>query len=487
MKNSVQESFSFLLKKRIVWICACLALSTAIVPFARAFFRVEVDYNEGWNIYNASIVADHQLLYREKYAWTTVNYPMLSFFIQAQLHRLTHEYLFTARAVSVLSLICCSVLVGAIVRRLSGSWQASTLAGFYCLALFCTDADIYVGMDDPQMFAQVFFLAGLLVYLWRRESLLAIAFAALLFVVGGCIKHNPIDFPLAVLLELALISLRRALWFSGWGLFFASVAVALNVHYGGPHFLSQLLAPRGYSVGKVFDQLVNVFGPLLLPLCVALYTAFVVRKDERRRIAAILLATTLVVGGYFGGGQGVSINALFSALLAMAIVVGLFCAEVASARWRWAKRLEATYAPLLLFGWLMIPLIISGNWNPLRSLRETASAERRFDEDVALLHSRMGPALCESLLRCYFAGKPYLYDPFNATRLIRFGKLDAGVIVQEVRRQRYGTIQFDEPIRDQRDSERFDPAILAAIEENYVLALEHKDGVIYVPKTKPEY
>jgi len=218
--NSVQESFSFLLKKRIVWICACLALATAIVPFVRAFFRVEVDYNEGWNVYNASIVADYHLLYREKYAWTTVNYPMLSFFIQAQLHRLTHDYLFTARAVSVLSLTCCSVLVGAIVRSLSGSWQASTLAGFYCLALFCTDADIYVGMDDPQMFAQVFFLAGLLVYLWRRESLLAIACAALLFVVGGCIKHNPIDFPLAVLLELALISLRRALWFSGWGLFF---------------------------------------------------------------------------------------------------------------------------------------------------------------------------------------------------------------------------------------------------------------------------
>ena len=91
-------------QRRIPGLCACFALATAIVPFARAFFRVEVNYNEGWNIYNASTVANHQLLYPVKYAWTTVNYPMLSFFIFAQLHRLTHDYLFTARAVSLASL-----------------------------------------------------------------------------------------------------------------------------------------------------------------------------------------------------------------------------------------------------------------------------------------------------------------------------------------------------------------------------------------------
>ncbi len=482
--NSARAPLSFLVKKYAVWICACFALATAIVPFARAWFRVEVDYNEGWNIYNTSIVANHQLLYPVKYGWTTVNYPMLSFVILAQLHRFTHEYLFTARALSLVGLIGCSVLVGAIVRCVAGSWRASALAGFYCLVLFCVDADVYVGMDDPQMFAQVFFLAGLLVYLWRRESLTAIAGAALLFVVGGFIKHNPIDFPLAVLLELVLISWRRALWFSGWGLAFVGVAVALNIHYGGPYFLSQLLAPRVYLAGKVFDQFVTVFGPLLLPFCVALYTAFVMRKDARRRITAILLATTLVVGGYFGGGQGVSINCLFSALLATAIVMGLFWAEVDAGRWEWARQPRAAYVPLVLFGWLVIPLIITGNWNAVRSLRETAAAERRFDEDVALLHSRSGPALCESLLRCYFAGKPYGYDPFNATRLIRFGRLDGTAIVEDIRQQKYGAVQLDEPIEDEKDSERFNPSVLAAIQNNYVPALKHEDAVIYVPKTK---
>jgi hypothetical protein len=481
--NSIRTTLSPSWERRIPGLCAFFALATAFVPFARAFFRVEVNYNEGWNIYNASIVANHQLLYPVKYAWTTVNYPMLSFFIFAQLHRLTHDYLFTARVVSLLSLICCSLLVGAIVRSLTDSWRASSLAGFYCLALFCTDADFYVGADDPQMFAQVFFLAGFLVYLWRRQSYIALTLAALLFVVGGNIKHNPIDFPLAVLIELCLISVGRALWFSVCGLLFAAVAVALNTHFGGPAFLSQLLAPRGYSPIHALDQLVNVFGPLLFPFCVALFTAFILRKDEKRRIAAILLATTLVVGGYFAGGQGVSINALFSGLLALAILIGLFSQEVASERWDWSTRPQAVYAPLLLFGWLIIPWLISGNWNPLHSMREIASQERRFDQDVALLRDRPGPALCESLLQCYFAGKPYRYDPFNATRFIQLGKLDGATMVGEIRRQEYGAIQLDALIQDEKDSERFNPSVLAAIEESYRPARAHEDAVIYLPKT----
>jgi hypothetical protein len=473
-------------QRRIPTICAYFALATAIVPFARAFFRLEVNYNEGWNIYNASIVANHQLLYPAKYGWTTVNYPMLSFYIFAQLHRLTHDYLFTARVVSLLSLICCCLLVAAIVRSLTGCWRASSLAGFYCLALFCADADFYVGADDPQIFAQVFFLAGLLIYLWRRQSLLALVGAALLFVVGGNIKHNPIDFPLAVLLELCLISPGRALWFSGWGLLFAALSVALNTHFGGPYFLSQLLAPRGYSIVHALDQLLNVFGPLLLPLCIALYTAFVLRKDEKRRIAAILLFTTLAVGGYFGGGEGVSINAFFSALLALAIVIGLFFQEVTFERWEWAKRPQVGYAPLLLFGWLIIPWIISGNWNPLHSMREIAAGQTRFNQDVALLRDRPGPALCESLLLCYFAEKPYRYDPFNATRFIRLGKLDASTLLEDLRQQEYGAIQLDAPIHDEKDSERFDSSILAAIEESYRPAHAHEDAVIYVPKVKSD-
>jgi hypothetical protein len=463
-----------------------MAVFTAIIPFARAFFHLEIAWNEGWNIYNATALVNHQLLYPVKYGWTSVNYPMLSFEILAQLHRLTHEYLFTARVVSLLSLVACSLLVVAIVKTLNGSWRSSILAGLFCFAVFCAAADIYVGMDDPQMLAQVFFLLAFLTYLRHRRSLPAIAFSALLFVVACFIKHNPIDFPMAVLIELILVSLPRAIWFSLCGILFAAIAVLLSIRFGGPYFLAQILVRRSYSSLKILYQLRNVFGPLLLPFCVAAYTAFRLRKDATRRIATILFLTTLLVGSYFSGGQGVNINALFSAILAMSILLGLFWDQISSLRWQSTPRQQAAFAPLILFTWLMIPMIISGNWLPIRALRQAAAAQTRFEEDVAFLQSHPGPALCESLLECNLAGKPHLYDTY-----IHFHKLDPNVDINRILQHRFSAIQTDDPlplIRD--DSERWNPSIRDAIEANYVPGLQHKDAaadpyqnnVIYIPK-----
>jgi hypothetical protein len=450
---------------------------TAIVPFARAFYRIEVNYNEGWNVYAASIVNSHQLLYPVKYGWTLVNYPMLSFVVMAQLHRVTHEYLFTARVVSLLSLIACGVLVAAIIRRLGGSVQVSVLGGMYSVAMFCSIAEGYVGMDDPQILALVFFLAGLLAYLWNRRSPWAIAASALLFVVGGSIKHNPIDFPLAVLIDLALISRFRAVWFGICGICFGAIAVALHLHYGGPEFVHELFAPRIYLIDRVQVQFTDLFGRMQLPICVAIYTAFALRKDKSRRIISILFVASIVIGGYFGGGQGVAINCLFSSMMAIAILVGLFWERAKEKGWRFAA-----YAPAVLFGWLAVPLIHSGNWNPVAQVRKAGVEQRRFDEEVAFLRGTPGPALCESLLRCYFAGKPYRYDPFNATRLIALGKLDGEVMVTSLRNHEYGTVEFEGPLHKDVRLLRFNPAILKAVEENYVVILRNEDGSIYVPK-----
>jgi len=485
------------MKRPVLWICSLFATLTAIYPFTRTFYRTELSYNEGWNIYNAIAVADHHLLYPARYGWTTVNYPMLSFWIMAQLHRFTHDYLFTARVVSLLSTIACCILVGFIVQKLTDSPRASWLAGFFCLAIFCTSADSYIGVDDPQFLALAFFLAGFLLYIQLREKLptLAIAGAACVFIIAACIKHNPIDFPLAVLLDLAFLSSpsmakRRSLWFSLCMIIFAAAAVALNIHYGGPYFLSELFSPRGYSLTKGLIQAKDVLGPLLMPLCVACYTAFIIFKDEKKRIAAIFLFTSLAVSIYTSGGQGVSVNSHFSALLAIAILTGVFFHEIDSAQWawpgKWLKTNAAAYAPLLLFAWFIIPAVVWNVWDPARNLRETAAAQTRFDEDVAFLRDHDGPVLCESLLRCYFAGKPYLYDPFNSTRLIQLGKLDAGVPSNAIQKHQDAAIQLDSPLPSEYASGRFNPGMLDMIQQNYVPVLAHEDAIIYAPKVRSD-
>ncbi|MBB5057210.1 hypothetical protein HDF16_001895 [Granulicella aggregans] len=478
----------------VAWVaCLAMTLLAAGVPFLRAFYRVEIDYNEGWNIYNAATVAAHGWLYPAKYGWTSVNYPMLSFVIMALLHRVTHEYLFTARVVSLLSLLASGTLVAVIVHSLSGKgWRAPVMAGMFVVAVFCANADYYVGMDDPQMFAQVFFLAGLYVYVCWRDRLPAIALVALLFVVGGFIKHNPIDFPLAVLLDLLLVSRWRAAWFSVCGFVLVAAGLALNVHYGGPHFIDQLLAPRSYSWTKAALQLRNVLGPILLPVGIAIYMAWRLRGDRVRRVAAIFLAASMLLGGYFGGGNGVSVNSLFSATLAVAILLGLLLEEVDS----WSlRRIRPNSRPILeaaLFLWLLIPLVISGNWNVRGVIRETRAADGRFDDEVEAMAAQPGLALCESLLRCYAAGKPYIYDPFNATRLVELGEQDQAEMLRSIEERKFGVIQLGVPLgNDERIGqvdpalrERFTPEMLRAIQQNYMLAMQDADAALYVPASK---
>jgi glucan phosphoethanolaminetransferase (alkaline phosphatase superfamily) len=125
--HSIRNTFVRLL----VPFCYLVSLLSAVYPFSRAFYRVEVSYNEGWNVYNAATVASHRLLYPAMFGWTSVNYPMLSFVLFAQLHRITNDYLFTARILSLVSLLICCLLVGLIVRCLTGSahpaWRCSLL------------------------------------------------------------------------------------------------------------------------------------------------------------------------------------------------------------------------------------------------------------------------------------------------------------------------------------------------------------------------
>jgi uncharacterized protein YjeT (DUF2065 family) len=464
---------------------------TAVYPVSRAFFRVEVDYTEGWNLYNAQRLVAHQPLYGVAYGWQTVNYPMLWFAFMAFLHRFTHEYLFTARAVSLLALAGCCTLVGLIVKHLSASSRAAILAGFFALGLFCTNANHYVGMDDCQLFADCFFLLGFYIFLLRPRSYAAIALTAAVFVLGGNIKHNPLDFPIAIFLELLILSrlrdLRRPLFFVAVGLVLAAVSVALNTHFGGPYFVTQMLAPRFWTAQKALDGVVAGLGPLLIPALAAFIAAIFYLRDAHRRIVGIFCILSLAIGTFFSGGSGVAVNTFFSFFLSIAIILGLVFADLEDRRWHWASlRLSAiplrAYAAPSIFLWLIIPAMVNHVADPVALLRQTVADQRQFDREVALLQSQPTPAVCESLLRCYFAGKPYIYDPFNATRLIELHKLDPTPIYDGLRDRRFASVQLDEGADPRTQAERFPPSFLAEIQQNYQPVLVDKNVVIYAPK-----
>jgi hypothetical protein len=127
--------------------------------------------------------------------------------------------------------------------------------------------------------------------------------------------------------------------------------------------------------------------------------------------------------------------------------------------------------------------MVAGSENPVRMLRKTAEDQRRFDRETAFLKQHPSPQICESLLLCYSAGEPYIYDPFNATRLVHFGKLDPQPMVDDLRRLRYGAIELDQhETGDPAQAERFPAPVISAIHQYYQPALSDEDVTIYVPK-----
>jgi hypothetical protein len=493
-QKSVRESDCALLVRRhsvtrldssLIALIGFFSLFAAIVPVYRAFHKVDINYNEGWNVYVASALADHLPLYPLRYSWTTVNYPVGSFYVAAQLSKLTGDYLFTGRILSRFALVLCCILVGAITKKITGASVPAFISGCFCWILFCANANEYVGMDDPQMLAMVVFLAGMLLYVSRRADAVCLTGVALLFALGGSFKHNLIDFPIAVFLDLCIVSSRRALQFLIYGVLFLSVAIALNTYVGGPFFIASILTSHLYSFPKAVGDFVRIYGVIQLPLFAIVIAMVQVSKNASSRVISIWFVASLILGVTFAGGAGVNVNIFFSNFLSMSVLVGILT-NMARATSLEGLRGEAWVRiglPLALFGSLLFPLQASVSLRPTHKLHEIRIQQERFEQEVSFLRSQPGPAICEDLLRCYFAGKPYIYDPFNSTSLIESGKLDGGDIIGKIERHEYGAIQLYRPIAlEERPNNHFTDPIFDAMSKYYFPVLEESNCTIYIPK-----
>lgn len=308
---------------------------------------------------------------------------------------------------------------------------------------------------------------------------------ALLFALGGTFKHNLIDFPLAVFFNLCILSGRRALQFLIYGVLFLSAAIALNIYVGGPFFIASLLTPRLYSFPKAVREFGRVYGVIQFPLFAVAIAVIQAGKNASSRVISIWFVVSLILGVAFAGGAGVNVNTFFSNFLSMSVLVGILINMVCTTS---LEGLRDTAwlrigLPLALFGSLLFPLQASVSLWPTHYLRKIRMQQERFEREVGFLRSQPGPAVCEDLLRCYFAGKPYIYDPFNSTSLIESGKLDGGEIIRQIERHQYGAIQLSRPIElEERPSDHFSDPIFDAMSKYYVLVFDESDCTIYIPK-----
>jgi hypothetical protein len=481
---------TFSIAEALVWVTLAIllafSLATLVFPMARAFYRFEINYNEGWNVYNTQAAMQHLPLYYPKYGWTTVNYPFLSFYIVGYVSRFIGDYLLTGRLLSLVALLVSCVLVGLIVKKLTGGRGPAVFAGAFCLGLFCSRMPTYVAMDEPQMLAHPFFLFGLWAYLQAVPSTLRIAGITSIFILGGNIKQNLLPAPVSVLSDLFITSSSKAVRFMVFGVFFLALSIAVNMLVGGPFFISHLLTSRAYSFGQLRKLFFAFYSPLGLPLAISVFWSIWQLPSKQARVISFYFFSSLLIGGAFAGGSGVNTNAFFDNLFAMSIIMGacldsLWKAPIAGlgkdGRWRFL-------VPVLLYSSVVFAFVPWGVNLP-RLLSELPERQRQFDAEVSFLVAQPGPAICESLIVCYEAGKPYILDPFNSARLVRLGKLDSSELVKQIAEKKYGAIQT-QLLATQKRSERFPDDVLDAIDRYYVEALQAPNCIIYVPRVEPK-
>jgi hypothetical protein len=488
----------------VICLMAATMLALFIFPLRRTFANVEVNYNEGWNAYRAAMVASGTPLYATPPHGfgTGTAYPPLSFHLVSLLGTAS-TYTVVGRLVSVISLLGAGVFVGLIVRRGGGSWQIAVFSFLlYEIAIALLRPD-RIGMYDPQLLGEALSTAGLYFYTRNPESKRLLCVSALLFCIAGFTKHNLIAFPAAVAFDLLFRSRKALATWAGAMLVSAGILTAMTFLIDGRYFLVHLLGGGGrtysYWIGwSQFHHYAEKFQGLLL-----IGTAWSICSFRSRTLFASAFVATHLLGFLLAGGSGVDLNIFFNALAATVITCGLALADVSQAlAGSRPSVFNSTTALMFAFFFIGIMTFVPGQLRRDReNLRVLPIQEKEFSSAVEFVKARPGPALCESHLLCFEAGKPFEYEPYSVRDLVRTGRLNEEEVLQLLRTNHFQTVEIgirsDEThlegtaqllaslSSDQKapDTERrFTPSFMKELVADYQLSKRTSEMAIFCPR-----
>jgi hypothetical protein len=397
------------------------------------------------------------------------------------------------RRISLIAILAAGILVGLIVRQTTGSSKVAVFSFLLYELGIVLLLPVRIGMNDPQFPAEALCAAGVYFYLRDSRSPRLLCLSALAFCVAGFYKQSVIAFPAAVGLDLILRSWRSWLIWMGAMLASLGALTALTIAVDGHYFFASLTGQRAYSLLDGFKNIHNYLALAQLPLLVAI--AWCIFSRRRCRPVILLLVLTHALSFYFAGGDGVDLNIFFSAWMTTIIACGMALAEVESGLPSQAGSLRNPLLGVLAMCALFASMLVNiprDTFYEYKRAHAVQSDENDFRAAVQLLRSRPGPALCESLLLCYEAGKPYDFDPYFVRDQISMGHLHESDIIEPLRAHRFQTVQIHLNPEDQvliaseslafRNNGYFTPAETRELLDNYQLAMRTPTMLIFVPK-----
>jgi hypothetical protein len=482
----------------VLWVFAGCVLAGAIALAAPSFlalgFVFERNYNEGWNIYNTLRLIHHEVVY-DSDLWRVNNYPIGSFLIVAGVNALVGNLLLAGRIVAALSFVAIGVLAAAATRGFGGD-RIDALFGGACAAGFCyLVAPSWIAVDDPQTLAEAIMLGALVSYLGGGQSRVVLLRTALLVALGVFVKHNVVAIPLAITVDLAIRSPRRLAFWLACCAAAGAALLGLTELVAGGSFIAHLLSPRRFTWHWAYYNSMKYLRLFKFTLILVLLFSPFIFRGERLMLGAYGL-TSILAAAILSGFEGTSYNMFQDAAVFLGIAAGILLCEL---RPRIADRAWPSAAALAIVPPLVAQPILTesqGAFNRLYHVSGLLAADRdaarEFAADARYLADRPGPSICESLLLCWRAGKPFILDPFNSRQYILAGELDQTRLIRRVAGHEFAVVQLREdaclgpnradcPLQPQT-FKRFTHQFLLAVARYYKIGRRSRNGTFYVPR-----
>ena len=418
-------------------LLALLALYLLVWPGWRARFPIEIAENEGWNAYNADAAMGARALYPSPDMLIVNNYPPLSFYVLGWLGKIFGDSLYVGRVVSLLSVLGLAALIARVVRQLGGGGASAAIAALWFVATMARSYSRFVGMDDPQLTAQLAMLAALSWFLARDKAGKSAGPPILLMVLAGFWKHNIIAVPATVLAWLWLRDGWRAWRPTAVGVVAAVVGLAICIAVYGDVFIANLLTPRPYRIMRALGGIGRAQWILPALATWALW-AWSERATFAARFTGVWVGIAFAVFFVQWGGEDILDNAQFDLVIATAVGLGIAFDRIGATGFARRHGIAVARATVMLI--LVVRLLATFRIEPFLILFDPAyraefyANAQAMREDVARVAAIPGPVACTIKIVCRMAGKPYVWDDFRTDMIIYSGAahgLDAPGLIRQ--------------------------------------------------------
>ena len=467
-------------------LLSVLWLTLLWFPLARMSGQFTTTINEGFATYQQTTAARGDKVYGSPPKYVYQNYPPLSFHLVGWLGLLTHDTNVAGRWISFLAYLAIALFVALIVEHFTHSRQIGAFAALCWLIWLAAFDMVRVGYNDPHVLGVALSLAGLYWFIRDSGSISGLCISAVLFSLSLFTKQSLVAFPFAVAIQLLLTSRRRFAVWLGASVLACVILLGLTIAVDGRYFMDHLLMPRPYDWWGILESLAPYLQFAQVGFVVAVIWAL---RQNALAPAAVLVwsfAIAHVVAAAYCGGAGASVNHFYEGMIATSVIVGLGVPELqrVSAGWRFPRAMFAVLlvVPFFLTSMLAVPPRIYSDLKRYRAMPKW-EAEFAFVRDNVSLHQ--GPAICETLLICYAAGKPEEYDPYTADMAFRTGHIRQEELIELIASRHFKVIQLEwsypEPIQP-APRVRFTGPVMRTMLDTYQLAARTDKYAVFTPR-----